>query len=241
MALECVLLTGDSVLLSTIRAKFSERGIELLVRKDAASALEFSKRRHLDGFVIDCDDVPQGKEALRSIPANPANKQSVMLAIVNGRTSVSEAFEMGANFVLGKPIQDGRICAVLDMAVPKMEREHRRYFRHPVDLPIELQLYTGQSFRAKMRNISEGGFAIRTSETLPEGVLSVQFDLPSIEPETLRGRAVVVWASASIAGLRFLYLEPHCRAGFQAWLDSMEAQLQFRESAHDSRICSQNS
>ena len=239
MALECLLLTGDSAVLSTIRAKFSERQIELLVRKDAASAIELSKRRHLDGF--DCDEVPQGKEALRSIPANPANKRSVMLAIVNGRTSVSEAFELGANFVLGKPIQDGRICAVLDMAVPKMEREHRRYFRHPVDLPIELKLYTGQSFRAKMRNISEGGFAIRTSETLPEGVLSVQFDLPSIDPETLRGRAVVVWASASVAGLRFLYLEPHCRAGFQAWLGSMEAQLRFRESAHDSRMCSQNS
>jgi PilZ domain-containing protein len=185
--------------------------------------------------------VPQGKEALRSIPANPANKRAVMLAIVNGRTSVSEAFEMGANFVLAQPIQDGRICAVLDMAVPKMEREHRRYFRHPVDLSIELQLYTGESFRAKMRNVSEGGFAIRTSETLPEGVVTVQFDLPSVEPETLRGRAVVVWAGASVARLRFLYLEPHCRAGFQAWLDSMEAQLRFRESAPDSRMCSQNS
>ena len=55
------------------------------------------------------------------------------------------------------------------------------------------------------------------------------------------GVAVVVWASASVAGLRFLYLEPHCRAGFQAWLDSMEAQLRFRESAHDSRMCSQHS
>ena len=54
------------------------------------------------------------------------------------------------------------------------------------------------------------------------------------------GVAVVVWAGASVAGLRFLYLEPHCRAGFQAWLDSMEAQLRFRES-HDSRMCSQHS
>src|SRR5438445_12769354 len=178
MALECLPLTGDSALLSTIRAKFSEQGIDLLVRKDAASAIEFSERIHLDGFVIDCDDVPQGKEALRSIPANPANKQSVMLAIVNGRTSVSEAFELGANFVLAKPIQDGRICAVMDMAVPKMHREHRRYFRHPVDLPIELQLYSRQSFRAKMRNISDGGFSIRTSATLPERGVIVAVDPP---------------------------------------------------------------
>jgi len=190
----------------------------------------------LDGCVIDCDDVLAGKEALSDIPGNRANKQSVMVAIVNGGTSVSEAIERGANFVLNKPLQDGRLCACLDIAVPKMEREHRRYFRHEIDLPVKLQLHTGQSFLAKMLNVSEGGFAILISEPLPEGVLSVQFDLPSIDPENFRGRAVVVWASDSVTGLRFRYIEPHCRAGFQAWLDSLEAQLRFRESVQASRM-----
>ncbi len=236
MGLECLLLTRDSALLSGIRAKFNELGIEILVRKDAALAVELSKRRHLDGFVIDCDDVLGGKEALSNIPGNRANKQSVMVAIVNGGTSVSEAIERGANFVLNKPLQDGRLCACLDMAVPKMEGEHRRYFRHEIDLPVELQLHTGQSFLAKMLNVSEGGFAVQISKPLPEGVLSVQFDLPSIDPENFRGRAVVVWASDSVTGLRFRYIEPHCRAGFQAWLDSLEAQLRFRESVQASRM-----
>jgi c-di-GMP-binding flagellar brake protein YcgR len=125
--------------------------------------------------------------------------------------------------------------AFLDLAVPKMEREHRRYFRHEVDLPVELQLYTGQSFQTKMLNISEGGFAIRTSEPLPEGVVSVQFDLPSIESEKFRGRAVVVWASDSVTGLRFLHIEPHCQAGFDAWRKSLEAQSRFRESGQADR------
>ncbi len=235
MALECLLLTCDWVLLSAIRAKFSESGIKILVRKDAASAIEFSRRRHLDGFVIDCDDVPRGKETFQSILANPANKRSVMVAVVNGGTTVSEALEMGANFVLGKPLQDGRLRALLDMALPKMEREHRRYFRHEIDLPVELRSYTGQCCLAKMLNVSEGGFAIHTSDPLAEGVLSVQFDLPSIVPENCKGRAVVVWASDSVAGLRFLYIEPKCRAGFQAWLTSLEAQLRFREFAPASR------
>src|SRR5207249_298890 len=194
-------------------------------------AVELSKRRHLDGCVIDCDDVPGGKEALRNIPGNCANKQSVMFAILNGGTLVSEAIERGANFVLNKPLQDGRLCACLDIAVPKMEREHRRYFRHEIDVPVKLQLHTGQSFLAKMLNVSEGGFAIQISKPLPESVLSVQFDLPSIEPEKFRGRAVVAWASDSVTGLRFLYIEPQCRAGFQAWLGSLEGQLRFRESA----------
>jgi ActR/RegA family two-component response regulator len=236
MGLECLLLTRDSALLGRIRAKFSELGIEILVRKDATLAVELSKRRHLDGFVIDCDEVPAGKEALSNIRGNPANKRSVMVAVVSGATSVSEAIERGANFVLNKPLQDGRLCACLDMAVAKMEREHRRYFRHAIDLPVEFQLHTGQSFLAKMLNVSEGGFAIQISKPLPEAVLSVQFDLPSIESENFRGRAVVVWASDSVTGLRFLYIEPQCRAGFEAWLESLEGQLRFRESVQASRM-----
>src|SRR5437870_5649785 len=95
MGLECLLLTRDSDLLSGIRAKFNELGIEILVRKDAALAVELSKGRHLDDFVIDCDDVQGGKEALSNILGNPANKQSVMVAVLNGGTSVGEAIERG--------------------------------------------------------------------------------------------------------------------------------------------------
>ncbi len=235
MGLDCLLLTQDSSLLTAIRAKFGELGIEIVMRKDAALAVEISKRRHLGGFVIDCDDVPGGKEALRKIPTSPANKRSVMVAVVNGRTTVSEALEMGANFVLSKPLQDGRLRALLDMALPKMEREHRRYFRHEIDLPVELRSYTGQCFPAKMLNVSEGGFAIHISAPLAEGTLSVQFDLPSIVPEACKGRAVVVWASDTVAGLRFLYIEPKCRTDFQAWLTSLEAQSRFREFAQARR------
>jgi len=36
-----------------------------------------------------------------------------------------------------------------------MEREHRRYFRHKVDLPVELLCQTGETFAGKMMNVSE--------------------------------------------------------------------------------------
>ena len=100
MGLECLLLTRDSALLSAIQAKFNELGIEILVRKDPALAVELSRRRHLDGCVIDCDDVLGGKEALSDIPGNRANKQSVMVAIVSGGISVK-----GQPSWLNKPLQ----------------------------------------------------------------------------------------------------------------------------------------
>jgi len=34
------------------------------------------------------------------------------------------AIEAGADFVLGKPVQDKQLRRVLDIALPRMEREH---------------------------------------------------------------------------------------------------------------------
>ena len=228
MSLQCLLLTQDPNVLKATKATFDELGLELLMRKDAASAGELSARRHLDGFVIDCDDVAGGIEVLSSIRRNRANKRPVVILVVNGRTSISEAFELGANFVISKPVEDGRIRTVLDLALPKMEREHRRYFRYQVTLSVELELSTGESHLAKASNISEGGLAMRTSTPLPEEAIYVQFDLPGTTPEKFRARAIVVWTSNSVAGLQFIHVESQCRESFEAWLNSLEAQSHFR-------------
>jgi len=57
MGLNCLLLASDATLLEVIRTGFSAASVELEMRADAASAIELSARRHLDGFIIDCDDV----------------------------------------------------------------------------------------------------------------------------------------------------------------------------------------
>src|ERR1700681_1820323 len=99
MDLTCVLLTADAVLLDTVRSAFSAAGVGLKVRADAASAIELACRRHIDGFLIDCDDVRGGTGALASIRNSRSNKLSIVFAIVNGKTSLRSAVEAGANFV----------------------------------------------------------------------------------------------------------------------------------------------
>jgi hypothetical protein len=41
----------------------------------------------------------------------------------------------------------------------------------------------------------------------------------------------VVWADSFVMGLRFLYVEKNSGAILKSWLDSLEAQLRFREFA----------
>ena len=235
MGLGCLLLTGDAALLDVIRTTFGAARIGLELRTDASSAIELSARRHFDSFVIDCDGVSGAMDVLATIRSSRSNKTSVVFAVVNAKTTVSMAVEAGANFVLGKPVQDKPLRGVLDIALVRMKREHRRYFRHAVDLPIQLFCYTGATFTGKIKNVSEGGLALTLFGSAPvEGVVTVQFGLPSTDPQTFQAKAEVVWNDAFAMGLRFLRIEPGCRSFFGAWLDSLEAQLQFRESVQSS-------
>jgi hypothetical protein len=91
---------------------------------------------------------------------------------------------------------------------------------------------TGRSWSI---NVSAGGLALtHFGPAAVEGVVNVQFVLPSTESRTFQAKAAVVWNDAATMGLRFLRIEPGSRSCFEAWLDSLEAQLQFRESAQAS-------
>src|SRR5450755_586981 len=229
MGLECMIVTRDTTLLGHFQAGLGRHGASLQMRQDSASAIELASRRHLDGLMVDCDDVPGGTDALAHIRNTSANNQTLIIAIVNGSTSSEAAIDLGANFVLSKPIQQTRLHNVLHIGVAKMEREHRRYFRYDVDLPLLVRNPLGRSLTARMKNVSEGGLAIKLLDSVrPEGVVKVEFELPSIEPQTFHAKAEAVWSDSWVVGLRFLYIEQDSRAALQMWLDALEAQFRFR-------------
>ncbi|MGH9503411.1 MAG: PilZ domain-containing protein [Terriglobales bacterium] len=230
MGLICLLLTADAALLDVVRNTFGAAGVGLELRPDAASAIELAGRRHIDGFVIDCDDVRGAMDTLATIRNSRSNKLSVVFAVLNGKTTVSAAIEAGANFVAGKPVLDTLLRSHLDIALPRMEREHRRYFRHKVDLPITLTS-SNETVVGKIINVSEGGLAVtHFGPVAVEDTLTIQFGLPGTSAQVFRAKAELVWRDAFAIGLRFLRIEPDCRLSFEAWLESLEAQLQFRES-----------
>jgi CheY-like chemotaxis protein len=232
MGLQCLTVTQDFDLLGRIKSNLSEHEATLDLRQDSASAIELTSRRHWDGVVIDCDDVPGGLEAITKVRNSRSNRQTMIFAVTNGATRADAALDLGANFVLSKPVQENRLRTVLDVAIPKMEREHRRYFRYDADLSVRLWHHDGQTFSARMKNVSDGGLALQPVDPVRlEGVINLEFEVPSIEPQAFHAKADVVWSDAFVAGVRFLYVDKESRGALQAWLDSLEGQLQFRESS----------
>lgn len=237
MRLQCLLVTQELQMLELVRPALDSAGIDIEVRAEAVSAREICGRRHLDGFLVDCDDVAGGPDLLAEIRGSRSNRMSTIFAVVNGITSISQAMQAGANFVLGKPLAQGRFQAYLEMAKVSMEREHRRYFRFAVNLPARVYGAGDKCFHGSMANISEGGLAIRLppGSSLPE-IVRLEFDVPSIEPFTVQAKGEVVWGDRSgLIGARFLYMSEESGQRLQEWLNQLYARLALQEVEEENK------
>jgi c-di-GMP-binding flagellar brake protein YcgR len=155
---------------------------------------------------------------LEGLRKAPSNSNSVTFAILNGTTTTQQAFQMGANFVLQKPISTLNATRCFSAALNFMIREQRRYFRHPVELPTTFVSGEGQKLKATITNISEGGMAIFFRGKFPLGSVSANFKLTGAAT-VLEPKVQVAWMDDSgRAGLRFVDLPKDSRAQLDHWL-----------------------
>ena len=87
-----------------IRRVLDAANIELDLSQNADQARMALSRRKYDALLVDCDDVQSGPAVLHELRQGKSNRSCIAFAVVNGKTSIQQAFEMGANFVLDKPI-----------------------------------------------------------------------------------------------------------------------------------------
>jgi DNA-binding response OmpR family regulator len=223
--LESLLLSRDAEVFRVLRATLEKLSIEIEVCQEAKKASDILISQKFDAVIVDCDDMPGGVGVLEGLRATPSNKNSVTFAIVNERTSTQEAFGMGVNFVLHKPLSVLNTSRCFNAALSFMLRERRRYFRHPVKMPVCLVL-DGKEIKGESTNISEGGIALLLHQALPKNATPrLQFTLPASGP-ALDVDTEVAWADLKgYVGLRFLNLPASSQELLEGWLTTqMERQ-----------------
>jgi len=227
MTLESLILSRDAEVVRVIRPTLEKLSIEVEICQEAKKATEILLSEKFDAVIVDCDDVLGGREVLECLRAAPSNRNSVAFAVLNGKkTTTQEAFNMGVNFVLQKPISPLNASRCFNAALNFMVRERRRYYRQPVKMLVRVVIGENE-LRATSTNISEGGMAIRLHEALPKGTAPhVQFTLPETN-SALDLEAEVAWADITgHAGLRFRNVPPSSLGVIEKWLNQqMEKQL----------------
>lgn len=220
MTLESLLLSQDPELVRVIRPTLEKLSIDVEVCHDARAGSDILISDKFDAVIVDCDDLTGGLALLQGLRNTPSNKNSVAFAILNGkRTTTQEAFGMGANFVLQKPISTLNASRCFHAALNFMLKERRRYFRRPVKMPVRLAL-EGKTLTATSTNISEGGMALMLHEALPKGANPVlKFSLPDSKIQ-IEVESEIAWADMKgLAGFRFHPMPKSAQDQLEQWLN----------------------
>jgi CheY-like chemotaxis protein len=219
MPLESLLLSRDPDVIRVLQPALEKLSVDVEVCRGVNSGQEILRTEKFDAIIVDCDDLKGALSVLEGLRKSESNKNSVTFAILNGTTTTQQAFQMGANFVLQKPISALNAKRCLSAAINFMIRERRRYFRHPVEMSATLSFGEGQKLKVMLTNISEGGMAVFFRGPLPKGAVStVSFKLPGAATP-LEPKVQIAWMDESgRAGLRFINVSKESRAQLDGWL-----------------------
>src|SRR5579871_44715 len=226
MALQALLLSRDPDVHKTIRKVLDSINIDLQISTTSEDARSILRRRKYDAFLVDCDDIQDAPIILRELRKGKSNKSCIAFAVINGQTTVQQAFEMGANFVLDKPISVDRVARSVRAAQGLIMRERRRYHRHLVHASGVILVDTGKELPFSITNISEGGVSIECARCLDAGgAARLRLSLPGInKPLDLKGE--VMWSTPEgRAGIRFQVIALETKKELEGWLEKHALEL----------------
>lgn len=220
LALEFVLVSSDYATMQAVSKAVKKYGAKFVLVPTAHEARECLNRRKIDGVFVDME-VPGALGLIESTRKGTSNSKSVIFAcLVNAKES-TQILALGANFLLRKPLSEEAVAMHITISKELLLREQRRYFRHPVNLPVTLK--DGElEQQARITNLSGGGLAVRTLKSLKHGaVLDLAFELSLGVRISARGQ--VAWVnSEGMAGIMLQTLRGKGREQLDAWLAARE-------------------
>ena len=226
--LSALLLSQDIETVRVMRRVLEECRVQHESAAAQQTALDALSKRKFDAIIIDCEERCGGKAVLQQVRATASNKRAITFAIISNGISVQDAFAMGANFVLDKPLSPERAARSFRAAHGLMMRERRRYFRHKVRVGVSLFLPSGHEVKCMLSNLSENGMAVEVPQRFePNTQVRVRFNLPTIH-STIEAKGEIAWQdNAKQAGVRFVHLEKLQQRDLEQWLskkfESMKA------------------
>lgn len=217
--LKALLLSRDQEVLRVIRRVLETVSIDMETVTSTDAARQIIARRKFDTVLIDCDDVQSGSDIIRELRKGKSNSKSIIFAITNRVTSTKGAFEIGANFVLEKPVSIDRTTRSLRAAHGLILRERRRYHRHQISATAHLSYGTRRDVRVPVKDISEGGLALGAPPTEDmKGSVQIRLELPGLN-RIVEVRGEFVWTNdKGHVGVRFTTLANQAKSELESWL-----------------------
>src|SRR5215831_10264899 len=221
MSLKSLVLCADEKIVRVLRRVLSDLEIGIEHCTDPDGAIHKLTRQRFEAVIIDCNDLKTATSVLKSARSAPVNKRAVAVAIMDGHTGLRSAFDMGAHFVLYKPVSTERARSSFRAARALMKRERRRNSRVAIQVPVALKNdHTGFLQTVPTSDISEGGMAVQFPKQQKDpGPWNVHFTLPGTS-KAVDVVGEVAWHNpGGQIGIRFANLEVDLSHQLRQWLN----------------------
>src|SRR5579863_1905289 len=207
MILKSLVLCSDEKIVRVLRRTLGDLEIGVELCSDADAALRKLTRERFEAIIVDCAD-PRSADVLRSARSALCNKRAVAVAVVDAATGLRSAFDLGAHFVLYKPVSTERAKASFRAARALMKRERRRNSRISVQIPVIIRKVDSDATMA----------VTIPGRRRPTGLWKIAFTLPGTSASFELSSEFAWEGNMAQAGLRFVDVAPDAARQLQDWL-----------------------
>lgn len=220
-AFEFLLVSTDYQTLTVVTQSTKQFGSNLGFAPTIELAHDYMERRRVDGIFVDMD-IPGAQELIHAVREGAANKSTVVFACMPSGTVSPIVPVSGANIIMQRPLSEESVVSHIVAARDMMSRERRRYFRHPISVPVFLTADKKEQ-RGMLTDISEGGMAARLLTTVRcPSVVEFSFELSP--GEEISGKGLVAWANnQGMIGVKFQFLRGNGTDVLRAWINQRQS------------------
>ena len=213
------MLSSDARTVRVLRRVLNDLEIDVEHCSGADDAIRQITRQRFEALIVDGTNAEETRSVLQGAKASPVNKRALGIVLVESPVGLKGGFEMGAHFVLHKPLAVERAKASFRAVRALMKRERRLQMRVAVQVPVEC--YGSGRYEATTLDLCEGGMAIQFSGRVPkENSLLFLLDLPGMDKK-LELHGELAWeGKGDQAGVRFKDATEEQRNTLRHWLNS---------------------
>ncbi len=175
MNLKSLLVCSDEKTVRVLRRVLSDLEIEVEHCSGGDDAIRLITRQRFEAIIVDGSNTEEAGNVFRGAKASPVNRRALGIVLVESTVGLKGGFEMGAHFVLHKPLAVERAKSSFRAVRALMKRERRQQLRIAVQVPVDC-FGSSSRFKARTIDISEGGMAIQFSGAQAEGKLTPLLD-----------------------------------------------------------------
>lgn len=219
MNLKSLLLSSDEKTVRILRRVLGDLEIDVEHCTLVDDAICRITRQRFEAIIADAANREDAGNLLRAAKAAPVNKRALTVVLVESPVGLKGGFELGAHFVLHKPLAVERAKGSFRAVRALMKRERRLQLRVEVQIPVEC-VGAGR-YSAKTLDLCEGGMALQFSGRVnKESSLHFELELPGMERK-LEIDGELAWEGyQNRAGVRFKNTTDEQRNLLRQWLSS---------------------